>query len=176
VREIARGESQGGRQLRCVGRGRQREQRHAQEEVAEEECVSVAWDDLPESVRRAVQWHIGPVAEATEVTGGQNHDVAAVLHRSSGPPVFLKGVEGVSGRMRTLRNESTAGRLAAGVAPTVLFVADVKDADDWLVVGFEYLPGRPVDLAPGSADLPLVADTHAAWRLGMRLHDHDPLH
>jgi hypothetical protein len=40
------------------------------------------------------------------------------------------------------------------VAPAVLFAEDV---DDWLVVGFEYVPGRAAILAPGSADLPRVA-------------------
>ena len=94
-----------------------------------------------------------PVSVARGVDGGQNCHVAAVL-RGTGRPVFLKAVEGVSRRMRWLRNESTAGRLAPGVAPAVLFAEDVGD---WLVVGFEYVPGRAASLAPGSADLPKVA-------------------
>lgn len=70
--------------------------------------------------------------------------------------VFVKGVEGVSRRMRFLRNEITAGTLAEGLAPAVLFSADIGE---WLVVVFEYLPGRAADLSPGSADLPVVART-----------------
>ncbi|GGI84623.1 hypothetical protein GCM10011581_22180 [Saccharopolyspora subtropica] len=93
--------------------------------------------------------------------GGQNNDFAAILHRdqdSTEHPrtLFCKGVKGVSLRMRWLRNEITAGKLAAGIAPDVVFAADVGD---WLVVGFEHVCGRPADLTPGSVDLPLVATT-----------------
>ncbi len=115
--------------------------------------VAAGWNGLPRPVRDAVEGHVGPVAVARDVAGGQNCHVAAVLHGAGGP-VFLKGVEGVSPRMRWLRNESAAGRLAPGVAPAVLFAEDVGD---WLVVGFEYVPGRAASLAPGSADLPRVA-------------------
>ena len=112
------------------------------------------WSDLPQSVRAAVEQYVGTVSQTIEITGGQNSDVSAVLHGEAGRPVFLKGVKGVSRRMRWLRNEIKAGQLAAGIAPDVLFHADV---DGWLVVGFEYVPGRAASLAPDSPDLPLVA-------------------
>ncbi|MEV0085274.1 hypothetical protein [Saccharopolyspora sp. NPDC050642] len=112
------------------------------------------WQELPEHVRDAVEGHVGPVSAATEITVGRNSDLAAVLDTSAGR-VFVKGVEGVSRRMRFLRNEITAGQLAAGIAPAVVFAEDVGE---WLVVGFEYLPGRPADLSPGSPDLPHVAE------------------
>jgi hypothetical protein len=89
-----------------------------------------------------------------DIHGGQNCDVAIRLDGGSDRPVFLKGVHGVSPRMRWLRNEITAGQLAAGVAPAVLWHEDV---DDWLVVAFEFLTGREADLAPDSPDLSLVA-------------------
>jgi len=41
-----------------------------------------------------------------------------------------------------------------GIAPGLLFHTDVEG---WLVVGFEYVPGRGASLDPGSPDLPLVA-------------------
>lgn len=116
--------------------------------------MSVTWNDLPQPVRAAVERHTGLVVDTTDITDGQNSDIAAVLRGQCGRPVFLKGVHGVSRRMRWLRHEIAAGRLAGGVAPAVLFHADVAG---WLVVGFEYVPGRAASLAPGSPDLPLVA-------------------
>ncbi|GLW94426.1 hypothetical protein [Actinokineospora globicatena] len=62
--------------------------------------------------------------------------------------------------MRWLRNEIVGNRVAAGIAPGVLFHADLGAAEvgaDWLVVGFEFVPERAASLAPGSPDLPLVA-------------------
>lgn len=119
--------------------------------------MAAVWDELPESVRVAVQQHVGTVARVVEVTEGLNNDVAAVLHRADGVPIFLKGVAGPpSRRMRFLRNETTAGGLAPGIAPDVVFAQDV---DGWLVAGFEYVQGRPADFSPDSLDLPLVAST-----------------
>lgn len=119
--------------------------------------MAATWNELPESVRVAVQQHVGTVARVVEIHEGLNNDVAAVLHRAEGDPVFLKGVEGPpSRRMRFLRNEATAGELAPGIAPGVVFAEDV---DGWLVVGFEYVAGRPADFTPDSPDLPLVAST-----------------
>lgn len=146
-----------GRLLCRVGQGRQRE--HGQPETGpvnhENGADVTTWSDLPEPVREAVDAHVGPVTRAVDIHDGQNSDLAVLLHRT-GRPVFLKGVEGVSLRMRWLRNEITAGTLAADVSPAVVFHADV---DDWLVVGFEYVFGRPASLAPGSSDLPTVAAT-----------------
>jgi hypothetical protein len=90
------------------------------------------------------------------VAAGQNCDVALTLRLADGRAVFLKGVDGVSRRMRWLRNEIAAGELAPGVAPGVVFHEDVGS---WLVVGFEHVTGRAASLAPGSADLPLIAST-----------------
>jgi hypothetical protein len=117
--------------------------------------MTLDWDDLPKTVREAVKKRVGAVTDATTVRGGQNCDVATVL-RTAGEPVFLKGVHGVSRRMRFLRNEADAGRIAVGVAPALLFSDDV---DDWFVVGFEYVHGRDANLAPNSDDLGRVAAT-----------------
>ncbi|MFE0021332.1 phosphotransferase family protein [Amycolatopsis sp. NPDC059021] len=98
--------------------------------------------------------------EATGIKEGQTCDVATSLRIQNGKRVFLKGVRGVSRRMRFLRNEAIAGDLAPELAPAVLFHEDVEaDNDDWLVVGFEHIAGRAASLAPGSSDLPLVAAT-----------------
>lgn len=117
--------------------------------------MTATWTELPETVRVAVTHRAGHVTHAENVSGGQQNDLAVALTTRTGR-VFLKGVHGVSRRMRMLRNETRCADLAAGIAPPVLFTEDV---DGWLVVGFEYLTGRPADLTPGSPDLPLVAAT-----------------
>jgi hypothetical protein len=114
------------------------------------------WDELPKQIQDAVQDHVGPVATATAIMDGQNSDIAAVLHRPDAQPVFVKGVNGVSRRMRWLRNETVAAPLTQGLSPKVLFSQDI---DGWLVVGFEYVTGRPANLAPASGDLAIVAKT-----------------
>lgn len=114
------------------------------------------WTELPEQVRDAVQDHVGPVTTATAITDGQNSDVSTVLHRPDAPPLFLKGIHGVSRRMRWLRNETITAPLTQGLSPSVLFSRDVAG---WLVVGFEYITGRPASFVPDSADLPIVAKT-----------------
>lgn len=118
------------------------------------------WDQLPPPVRDVVEQHLGPVASADEITTGSASDICAVLHLVSGERVFLKGVAGISRRMRWLRNEIAGSQAAAPIAPQVLFRADIDTAiagEDWLVVGHEYVPGRPASLQPGSPDLPLIA-------------------
>jgi hypothetical protein len=114
------------------------------------------WTELPEQVRDAVQDQVGPVTATTAITDGQNSNIAAVLHRPDAPPVFLKGVNGVSRRMRWLRNETITAPLTQGLSPAVRFSRDVAG---WLVVGFDYVTGRPASLAPDSPDLPIVATT-----------------
>lgn len=116
--------------------------------------MKTSWSELPAHIRAAVENRVGTVATATDVTRGASSDLSTVLHTATEQRVFLKGVKGISLRMRWLRNEITAGTLAAGIAPAVLFHDEVED---WLLVGFEHLTGRPASLAPGSPDLPIVA-------------------
>ena len=119
------------------------------------------WSELPEEVRAAVQAWAGPIRKTVPAGEGQSCDTALTLHRDGMPPVFLKGVRGVSREMRWLRNEVESAGLVAGIGPAVLFHHDVGD---WFVVAFEYLEGRPAKLAPGSPDLSVVAT--ALGRLG----------
>ncbi len=114
------------------------------------------WDALPEAVQDAVRSQLGEVTVAREVFEGQNCNLALVVRGDAGD-VFLKGVTGVSPRMRWLRNEANAGDLAPGIAPSTRFSVDIEP--EWFVVGFEYLDGRPADFTPGSPDLEVVAIT-----------------
>jgi hypothetical protein len=123
-------------------------------------CQDCLWDALPDAVRSAVQAHLGPVTVVRDIEQGQNCNVALVLRCDQGD-VFLKGVRGVSPQMRWLRNESEAGNLAPDIAPATRFSEDVDADAPWLVVGFEYVNGRPADLGPGADDLATVATTVA---------------
>ncbi|WET83222.1 phosphotransferase [Amycolatopsis sp. QT-25] len=118
------------------------------------------WDDLPVTIHSAVQARLGSITVVREIEQGQNCNVALVLRGDQGD-VFLKGVRGVSPQMRWLRNESGAGELAPGVAPETRFSEDIDAEAPWLIVGFEYVNGRPADLSPGSDDLATVATTVA---------------
>ena len=112
------------------------------------------WTELPDVVREAVHRHVGPISETIPARNAQSCTFAATLLRDARVPVFLKSVRGVSPEMRWLRNEVETAALASGLAPRVLFHEDV---DDWLIVGFEHVTGRPAVLAPASPDLLTVA-------------------
>jgi len=113
------------------------------------------WTSLPSAITVGVEKRIGPIQSIEVVRGGENNLLTAVLHGRDST-VFVKVVHGVSRPMRWLRNEITAGFLAPGIAPAVLFT---EEDDGTLLVAFEYLAGRAVNLAPGSPDLALVATT-----------------
>lgn len=115
--------------------------------------MKTRWEQLPALVQAAVVHRTGPLVRAEDIPTGQTSDLTAVLHSHVGRPVFLKGVNGVSRRMRFLRNEVAAAECALAVAPRVFFHLDVGD---WFIVGFEYVPGRSASLAPGSPDLQVI--------------------
>ncbi|WP_432854936.1 hypothetical protein ACQPXB_21230 [Amycolatopsis sp. CA-161197] len=116
------------------------------------------WDALPAAAQDAVRAHLGDVTVVRDIEQGMNCDLALVVD-SDHERVFLKGVKGVSLRMRWLRNEASFGGLTAGLAPATRFSVDVEP--DWFIVGSEFVAGRAADLSPGSADLDLVAATVA---------------
>jgi Ser/Thr protein kinase RdoA (MazF antagonist) len=53
------------------------------------------------------------------------------------------------------RHEADVNPLLPRVAPRLLWRAE---AEGWLLLGFEHVAGRHIDLAPGSPDLPMLAD------------------
>ncbi|RSM50915.1 hypothetical protein DMA12_00680 [Amycolatopsis balhimycina DSM 5908] len=117
-----------------------------------------SWSELPDAVRAAVQAHTGPIGRTVAAGAGQSCDAALTLCRDGMAPVFCKAVKGISREMRWLRTEVESAGLVGGLAPAVLFSADlVADGEDWFVVGFEHVAGRPANLAPGSPDLPVLA-------------------
>ena len=118
---------------------------------------SIGWDDLPGSVRQAIERHTGQVTGTSPGGDGESTSLRLILNTPAGQ-IFVKGTDPDAGELRR-------GRLALGAAlapfvtelsPPLLFRVG---ADGWDVTGWPALPGRPrADLTPGSADLPLIVD------------------
>ncbi|WP_372672680.1 hypothetical protein [Amycolatopsis kentuckyensis] len=117
------------------------------------------WDQLPEGARRVVESRCGPVVQAEPAPSGVNNAFAGTLHLRHGTPVFCKGIpdDVDPWTLAMFDREAAIGPdLPADVSPRLLW--DLH-ADGWRLLGFEYVEGRPADFAPGSSDLPLVAQT-----------------
>ncbi|CUU60980.1 hypothetical protein Ga0074812_1525 [Parafrankia irregularis] len=112
------------------------------------------WDDLPVTVRRAVEARTGPVTAASTASGGFNSAVAATLRTQSGP-VFCKGLPLDHRQIVTQQREREINLHVADLSPQLLWHVQV---DGWDLSGFEYIDGRHADYRPGSDDLPLIVD------------------
>jgi hypothetical protein len=114
------------------------------------------WQELPERVCAAVRKHCGTVVDTVAPDAGRNSDFAATLHLETGGRVFCKGVRADSDTAGMHRREA---HVNAGIrtvfAPRLLW--QVK-TDGWLMLAFEHVAGQHADLAPGSADLPVIAE------------------
>lgn len=118
------------------------------------------WQELPTAVRTAIEHETGPVARAEIPDAGRNSDFSATLHTSTGI-IFCKAIadaEGSRGHMHR-REAAVNPWLPHSVAPLLLWTTE---ADGWLVLGFDHVPGRHADLSPGSPDLTAVATTVTA--------------
>lgn len=120
----------------------------------------LSWDELPFAVRQAIESHCGPVAEAVSPDAGRNSEVSALLRTECGHLVFCKGAQHGS---RMHEHEAWINRFLPDCAPRVLWRVD---ADGWLALGFEHVPGHYADLSVGSPDLPKVADAVHALKVG----------
>ncbi|AEH10120.1 hypothetical protein FsymDg_2783 [Candidatus Protofrankia datiscae] len=114
----------------------------------------IHWNDLPQTVRRAVQECEGPVLKAETATGGANSGIAATLYTAT-RTVFLKGIPSDHRQVYTQRREMDINPYVLTVAPRVLWQIE---ADGWNLLGFEHVDGRHADFSPDSPDLPKIAD------------------
>lgn len=114
----------------------------------------MGWNELPRTLRVALHDRLGQVCAATDLDVGQNNDLSVRLDRPGLPPVFCKGVHGGGRRGMFLNNEIATNSLVEGIAPAILCHVE---SGDWQVVAFEFVPGHPADLSPGSTDLTAVA-------------------
>ncbi|MER5562490.1 hypothetical protein CG740_37035 [Streptomyces sp. CB01201] len=121
------------------------------------------WQELPPAARRAVEAYTGTVEAAESADKGVMSHLACTLRTASGP-VFVKGTRDDDASAWVYRTEARVTERAP-LAPRLLWQAE---AGGWLLIGYEYVPGRHPDLAPGSADLAPLVDaldvmSAAAW-------------
>ncbi|MBT2674375.1 aminoglycoside phosphotransferase, partial [Streptomyces sp. ISL-14] len=96
----------------------------------------------------------GPVVKAENLNAGLNSEIAARIHTAEAT-IFVKGLREEHPRVWTQAREADVNPHVRGIAPALLWRVQ---ANGWDLLAFEDIPGRHADYAPGSPDLPLVAD------------------
>jgi hypothetical protein len=115
----------------------------------------IAWEQLPDSVRHAVESLVGPIASATTVGDGQNSAVATTLDTHHGR-VFVKGLRTDHRGVVTQQREAAINPHVRAVSPGLLWRIEIGG---WDLLCFEHVDGRGADYTPGSPDLAHLVST-----------------
>jgi len=113
------------------------------------------WNELPNTVRRAIKSAAGAVHAVEPISAGLNSGIAALLHTPSGL-IFIKGLPSDHPRVATQRREAEINPHVTPIAPPLLWQIDLGG---WNILAFEHLDGQHANLTPDSPDLPKIADT-----------------
>lgn len=116
----------------------------------------MGWADLPPAARASIEARFGAVTATETAPPGLTMGVACRVDTVRGP-IFVKAgpVDAPSTGQYTAELE-VGRRLPAEVAaPRLLHGGTV---DGWHVLVYEYMPGRPADLSPGSPDVAAAVD------------------
>lgn len=113
-----------------------------------------AFEDLPASVQSAVESLTGPILCIEPVPSGHNSQLAARLSTKAGE-VHVKGLRQDHQWVWTQQREADVTPYLTGLASALRWRITISG---WDLVGFDHLSGPHADYAPGSPDLPLVAD------------------
>jgi hypothetical protein len=98
--------------------------------------------------------YTGPTADVRPLGDGRSYsDYTGVVTGARGA-YFVKAMRNRGWRRESILRERAVNPFVRTVSPALRWSAE--DAD-WIVLGFEVLPGRRPDLRPGSPDLPAVA-------------------
>lgn len=108
----------------------------------------IAWDDLSERLKQAIEARTGPITGVRIATAGQNSPLAAIIDARDGK-VFAKGLPSTHRRVITQAREAAVAPLVRDISPALLW--HFNEAG-WNVLGYEYAPGRHADYSPGSPD------------------------
>ncbi|MDQ3656680.1 MAG: aminoglycoside phosphotransferase family protein [Chloroflexota bacterium] len=108
----------------------------------------IDWEQLPEHIREEIEAWLGePVVSATTMSGGFSPGLAARLVTASGRRVFAKAVSNQLNPMSPSlhrREIRVASRLpATAPAPRLLWSSAEEIGDEWAVLVFENIDGRP---------------------------------
>ncbi|MEZ7004897.1 aminoglycoside phosphotransferase [Streptomyces sp. AD55] len=109
--------------------------------------------DLPVEARQAIAGKVGPIHAARTASGGLNSGIAAFIDTDHGP-VFVKGIPTDHPQAPAQRRETAINPHLPRACPRLYWHIETAG---WDLLGYEVLPGRHADYAPGSADLPLIA-------------------
>ncbi len=108
------------------------------------------WADLPPGVRERVGERLGEVLAVSPLARGIGSDVVARVVTEQGG-FFVK-----AGRVNGVRRtEVRVQEHLPAMAPRLVWYGE---AEGWLVLAFEFVEGRHADFAPGSEDLPRLAE------------------
>lgn len=118
---------------------------------------AITWEDLPADVQQAVQDHTGQLVKAEPLTQGIMPGLAVRLHTTD-RDAFVKAVPVDNSAADLYRRELESNQAlpAAVPAPRMRWGTETGG---WIVMVFDYIPGREADLSPGSPDLPAVLAT-----------------
>jgi len=124
----------------------------------------LGWEQLPEHIREEIEAWLGePVVSATTMSGGFSPGLAARLVTASGRRVFAKAVSNQLNPMSPSlhrREIRVASRLpATAPAPRLLWSSEEDGGDEWVVLVFQDVDGRPPaqPWVPGEFDLVIDA-------------------
>lgn len=109
----------------------------------------IAWDELPSSLKDAIEARTGRITSVRIATAGQNSPLAAIIETADGK-VFTKGMPSSHRRVITQAREAAIAPFVSDISPALLWHFDEAG---WDVLGYEYAPGRHADYTPGSPDL-----------------------
>ncbi|MBA2776322.1 MAG: aminoglycoside phosphotransferase family protein [Chloroflexia bacterium] len=123
----------------------------------------LAWAQLPAHIRDAIEDWLGePVVTAQSMAGGFSPGLASRLTTRPGRRVFAKAVSNTLNPMSpTLhrREIRVASRLPSGApAPRLLWSSQEDDGEEWVVLVFEDVQGRPPAQPWDPAELDDVVD------------------
>ncbi|MGI5170053.1 phosphotransferase [Spirillospora sp. CA-253888] len=124
------------------------------------------WTDLPQTLRSEIETKTGPISRIEPAPVGNHADIASTLFTPHGR-VFVKAarklVDKDGPEVLSLRREACVNLVVTEFAPRLRWQAETEG---WLMLGFDYVEGRPADFSPGSPDLEVLAKTvHAIQNL-----------
>ncbi|WP_327591511.1 aminoglycoside phosphotransferase [Streptomyces chartreusis] len=115
---------------------------------------TVRLSEIPADVLALIEDRTGPVLKTEHMSTGLNSEIAARVHTAD-TTLFVKGLRQDHRRVWTQQREADVNPHVRGIAPALMWRIQ---AGGWDLLGVEDIPGRHADYAPGSTDLPIVAD------------------
>lgn len=108
----------------------------------------IAWEDLPDDLRSAIEKRTGPILHAQTMTAGQNSPVSAAVTTATGK-TFVKGLPAADRRASSQVREAAVAPLVRHISPALLWQFEETG---WHVLGYEHIEGRHADYSPSSPD------------------------